>query len=343
MSDKNKHKRKSPEDFIRYRSDKMTGKERNSFERKLQKDPFAGEAAEGFSSLSSNELEKDLAHLQKRLKTRTGRRQGFMYYRIAASVALLMIISTVFIIVEKNHPGKQLSEITVGSESDVVSEDSPAIKPSEKYDAPEKAVIRTEKKEETTMDNRTTGKESVQKSAPVEKEKAAVARNFDSPTEKISEVSDEFVRVEQIAAPAAAMARTKTSPELIVTGKVLSSEDSMPLPGASVSIKGARSAVATDTGYYPPQPLNGKPAFEKYIQENIHRPDSSTTGQRVVVVVSFLVKTNGSVDSIKIIRSPDRLFSGETIRLIKSGPPWKPAEDNGKIIEDDVRVKIVFK
>lgn len=193
-------------------------------------------------------------------------------------------------------------------------------------------------------------------------------------------------------------------------GKVLSSEDSKPVQGANVIIKGTRTGVVTDSGgnfninladssnrtliaefvgmeskefkaksdsqvqvkldpavsalnevvvvgygikkaeaeaenedYVPPQPVNGKSEFDKYIRENIHRPDTVTTGQRIVVVVSFLVRTDGSIDSIRIFRSPGKLFSNEAIRLIRSGPSWMPARDNGKKIDDEVRVRVVFR
>ena len=97
------------------------------------------------------------------------------------------------------------------------------------------------------------------------------------------------------------------------------------------------------TGYVPPQPLNGKAEFDKYVQTHLHRPDTITDGQRIVVVISFLVRSDGGLDSIRIVRSPGKLFSDEAIRVIKSGPSWKPAEDNGKPIEDKVRIRIVFR
>ena len=85
----------------------MTGAERNSFERELQKDPFSEEAADGFGCLSESEAIKDVEILQKRLRTRVIRRQRFIYYRIAASIAILMVISSIFIIVEKNKSTNQ--------------------------------------------------------------------------------------------------------------------------------------------------------------------------------------------------------------------------------------------
>jgi TonB family protein len=91
------------------------------------------------------------------------------------------------------------------------------------------------------------------------------------------------------------------------------------------------------------EPIMGKSNFDKYIRNNLHRPDSVTSGQRVVVVVSLLIQTDGSIDSIRIVRSPGKAFSDEAMRVIKSGPPWKPAEDNGKPVEDEVRLRIVFR
>ena len=94
--------------------------------------------------------------------------------------------------------------------------------------------------------------------------------------------------------------------------------------------------------YIPPLPAAGKEAYNRYIRENLVRPDNSTAGQRVVVVLSFLVRSDGTPDSIRIVKSPDKLFSDEAIRVIKSGPKWKPAEDKGKLVEDRVTLNIIF-
>ena len=83
--------------------------------------------------------------------------------------------------------------------------------------------------------------------------------------------------------------------------------------------------------------------FDKYIRENLQWPDTLYSGQKAIVVLGFPVPTDGSIDSIKIIRSPGKPFSDEAIRLLRSGPSWQPAVDNGQIIEDQVRLRIVFK
>jgi len=410
MSDKNKYKKSSLTGFLRYRGNIMTGEERNSFEKELQKDPFAEEAVEGFASISSEEAKRDMALLQKRLSTKTTRRKGFVYYRIAASVAVLMIISTVFIILERNNSWKQLAETTVQSETFEIYEVQPIKEPAAKDEASEKPAIIAEKKsDKPALQQRKI--ETVKVAETVANIEIARTRRTDSLTESRTDISEVYVRSEQETAPYAAMAKAKSSPAALVRGNIISSEDNMPVPGANVIIKGTKTSVVTDTGgnfsitlpakesqtlvasfigmetkefeansdtqiqvsldpslsainevvvvgygakradskneeltgYVPPQPINGKTAFDKYIEENLLRPDTITTGQRVVVVVSFLIHTDGRIDSIRIVRSPDKLFSEEAIRLIKSGPSWIPGRENGKIIEDEVRVRIVFR
>ncbi len=61
MSGKNKHTKKDRQAFHDYLSDKMSGEERNAFERELEKDPFAAEAMEGLSSLSEDEIDRTFA------------------------------------------------------------------------------------------------------------------------------------------------------------------------------------------------------------------------------------------------------------------------------------------
>jgi len=61
------------------------------------------------------------------------------------------------------------------------------------------------------------------------------------------------------------------------------------------------------------------------------------------VVLGFLVRRDGSIDSINIVRSPGKLFSDEAIRVLKSGPLWNPAKDKGNTVEEYVRLRLVFR
>lgn len=353
MSDKNKNIRSILTDFFRYHRNELSGEERNSFERELQKDPLAEEAADGFASITPEEALKDITDLQKRLKTRFVRRQKFLVYRIAASIAVLMVISTLFIFIEKNKTEKQLADNSIQSKTPEITKSQPVAEPVAKDRASEKQKVFAAKK----TDKSATRKIIVEKGKSVgrdEKLQIAEERKNDSVSEFKEEPFQIYVAEEQKAVPVNAMAKERSlreSKEFDVKADTqvqvrldpsVTALSEVVVVGYGVKKTDSDNEEA-NTGHTPPQPTEGKSKFDKYIQDNLHRPDSATTGQRVVVVVSFLVHVDGHIDSIRIVRSPGKSFSDEAIRIIKSGPSWKPAEDNGKPVEDEVRMKIVFK
>jgi hypothetical protein len=94
-----------------------------------------------------------------------------------------------------------------------------------------------------------------------------------------------------------------------------------------------------------PQPVDGTVSFRNYINANIKIPDSQSTGSgdEAVAVVSFLVRADGIIDSIKVISSPGEAYALEATRLIKEGPAWRPAETDGRATDEEVRLRIVFR
>ncbi len=406
MSDKNKNKGKTLTEFLRYKSGEMTGEERNLFERELLKDPFTEEASDGFELLLPEEIKHDIKNIQKRLDSRTSARKGFLYYRIAASIAVLMVISSIFILVDWNKPEEQLADSEKSLVIIEISEGEPII---QNIADNTKTRETGEKYEKKSVREVNVSKAEAIRSETFNTEDKDIAGIVKKDTITLSSVRPVaiFMAEEKIAAPAA-MAKLKSASVLQVKGKVLSSDDSMPVPGANIRIKGTNAGVVTDaygnftltlpdsdkhtlladfigmetkefeakgdsqlevkldpslsalsevvvvgygakktddlpSGYVAPRPVNGKSAFDKYIEDNIQRPDTTTAGQRVVVVINFTVLSDGRIDSLKIVRSPGKPFSDEAIRLIRSGPQWKPAEQDGKKIDDEVRMRIVFR
>ncbi|MFZ0282548.1 MAG: hypothetical protein WAL29_12930, partial [Bacteroidales bacterium] len=131
MSGKSKHRKDQVTDFNRYRTNKMPDRERNSFERNLQQDKFAEEALQGFEGIDPEQAEADLVKLKKNLKQRVSGKPQVTWYRIAASVAVLMILSSIFIILEKNKPEPQLSYSPVTRPSIEISRPLPLEKQTE--------------------------------------------------------------------------------------------------------------------------------------------------------------------------------------------------------------------
>ena len=349
MPDNKENKNKDLTGFMRYRRGEMTGKERNVFERELQKDPFAEEALEGLASVSPDESLKDLSDLQKRLKARTIRRRKFMITRIAASVAVLMVISSIYIVVERNTSGRKLTETAVESRMLEIKESKSLKAPASDEDKSERMTTPEVEKTIKTADKKAIAETSI-KVLPAEKVKIAGEQNADQLTvnknteaEKAAASPAMMIQGKSVALQSAKEMNAKSDTQTIVSkDSSVSALNEVVVVGYGIPrTKAGKDDTMMD--YSPPQPVIGNTAFNNYIRENLHRPDSTTEGQRVVVVLSFLVQTNGKIDSIRIVRSPGKLFSDEAIRLIKSGPQWIPARDNGKIIDEEVRLRIVFK
>jgi outer membrane biosynthesis protein TonB len=320
MQDRNKNRKSSLKDFIRYHVDKMQGKERNAFERELQKDPFAAEASEGFASIAADEGLRDISDLQKQLKQRTVRRQRLIIYRIAASVAVLMVVSSLFILVDRNRSPKQIASNISRTEPAEINEPQPIIEPSVKMDVQEQPERIAEKKRKRAND---------------QQNKTGSAKVVASPEDKRIADYQDLDSVHEIEASPVNQDTITSDPSLAARSEVAA--------GAYGVKKAEYKQEAVPAGYVPPQPAGGMSDFYKYIRENLQWPDSTFAGQKAVVVMSFLVRINGTVDSIKIIRSPGQPFSDEAIRLLRSGPAWNPAEEDGKPVEDEVRVRVVFK
>jgi hypothetical protein len=294
MAGKNKDIRPALYSFLRYLGKKTSNSERNAFERDLQKDPFAEEAVEGFEGIPATRIEKDLGILQKKLRSKTVNRRRMILYRVAASVAVLMTISSLFFIIKYHKPEIQVSQNISEREFEIAK--PPAI--SEPKQNEDKQIAYNEPKGVAQK------KEEVPGVAQKKEEKPGVAVAVDSTSLKAA----------KNAAPAVA--------------------------GVAGELKSMSRKQLVD--YSPPEPVTGKNEFERYISENIRRPADSKQGE-MIVTLSFIVRSTGIRDSIKIISSPGRSFSDEAIRLIKEGPAWIPAERNNTKIDEVVRLRIVFK
>ncbi len=325
MREKNKNKRVSLTDFIRYRNDKMKGKERNAFERELQKDPFAEAASEGFAVVTTQEASDDIAGLQMHLKKRVIKRQRLIFYRIAASIAVLMLVSSIFIIIEKTSTKKHFTSVIAQTEPLEIEESGPITLPAEIVELSEKSAVVAKEIPDRVVEL-SVKRESEEPVTPATEDRIAASKE----KKAVLQAEDEEFEAEQ------------DTPVNVRSDPRLSAQSEVVEVGYGVA-KDESGKEEMPDGYIPPLPAVGKSNFDAYIRENIRQPDTTTSGQKVVVILNFIVHTDGSIDSIRILRSPGKLFSDEAIRLIRSGPAWKPAENNGSLIEDQVRVRIVFK
>jgi TonB family protein len=417
------------EKFLDYSDRRMASRERNIFEKDLQRDLFESEAAEGLSALSPVEARQDLNELNDRLYARTRNSSRFVFYRIAAAVAALIVVGSIIILATRN-----LDQITeqaavtenVKSEKNIAGEtlsESPIpaqnIQPNIKKESV--PVSESEKSTAISETNNSKSKEI----AGVSHEDVSVKKdNYLVSAERQSETQDEKSEIPVVSTPSSVTSEnsriiTRKYVDNYVHGVVVSSEDKLPLPGATVKIRGTSAGTYTDkngnfelpvqpeseitlvaeyigmkesevrldtakkvqitldpaeseedevvvVGYgvqekskitgavstfemndtpdwQLPSPVTGSRKFKEYISENLQYPVADTIKKREVVVLNFIVAENGRPKNITVLKSPGRSFSDEAIRLLVSGPDWFPARRDGKIIEAETMIRIVFK
>ena len=61
------------------------------------------------------------------------------------------------------------------------------------------------------------------------------------------------------------------------------------------------------------------------------------------VVVQFVVKKDGSVGQVKVVRSKDPDLAKEAVRVVKSLPPFTPGKQNGIPVNVLYTLPITFK
>lgn len=98
-------------------------------------------------------------------------------------------------------------------------------------------------------------------------------------------------------------------------------------------------AIAATPAKYP----GGDAAMQEFIKTHLQYPaEARESGIEGVVNVGFIVNTDGSIGTIKILRMIDPDLEQEAIRIIKIMPKWEPATDNGQAVSSEAKVAIDF-
>lgn len=88
----------------------------------------------------------------------------------------------------------------------------------------------------------------------------------------------------------------------------------------------------------------GMQALMEYLSKNVKYPvkayENKTQGR---VIVSFVVKKDGSISNTEIIRSVDQYLDKEAERVIAAMPKWKPGKQRGQAVNVRFTVPVMFK
>lgn len=104
------------------------------------------------------------------------------------------------------------------------------------------------------------------------------------------------------------------------------------------TISGTKYIIYPSFAMFP----TGEKGMMKFISDNLKYPknDICIEGR---VVIRFLVKDDGMIDSVKVLRGIHPDFDNEALRVVKLMPRWIPAKLNGKGIENWFTLPITFK
>lgn len=88
----------------------------------------------------------------------------------------------------------------------------------------------------------------------------------------------------------------------------------------------------------------GDEACYKWLSENIKYPSiCQEQGIQGRVFLSFVVNKDGSIEQIKVMRSPDQHLSDEAVRVVGKMPKWKPARQGNKNVRSKFNLPVMFK
>ncbi|GAC1536886.1 MAG: hypothetical protein NVS3B15_17250 [Sediminibacterium sp.] len=77
----------------------------------------------------------------------------------------------------------------------------------------------------------------------------------------------------------------------------------------------------------------GLPAWQKYLERNLNRDlpvENGAPPGKYTVTVSFIVDKSGNISEVQAENDPGYGTKEEAIRVIRKGPAWKPAVQNGR-------------
>ena len=82
----------------------------------------------------------------------------------------------------------------------------------------------------------------------------------------------------------------------------------------------------------------------EYIRENLIYPEAAAeAGIEGTVLVSFIVRRDGSIDEVRVTRGVDPALDAEAVRVVKNMPEWIPARNNGRYVSSYFGLPVIFR
>lgn len=92
-----------------------------------------------------------------------------------------------------------------------------------------------------------------------------------------------------------------------------------------------------------PTPPGGMQAWFSYLGENLKYPEAAKEkGVEGVVIIELMVKADGTVENVSVVRGIGGGCDEEAARVIRESPNWTPGEKDGKPVNTVMKLPIKF-
>lgn len=353
----NQQKHISEADYRRYLNGEMTGKERNAFEKLMQRYPFEAEALEGLREISADQLTRDMDELKQRLGRRVQKSNRMIWWAAAASMAILTASGILWYNLDQEVSDPQVAEHTMVEKlSEKHESDKGEVKsmiPATK--SPEKEKAKVEGNNQLLVNP---GEASDHAEAEVEDAvEITVAENDQEETTQVEvvespvEISDaEISGSKPVSKPAPGPANEM----IIVEDETIQNqtyEENVEMefdfaePNTTRHAKSITSGAAQAQINAPilkAQPMMEEHEFKAWLQSQaVLEPDAEMDS--IVVLLYLFVDESGSITRFENANQADHKYFKKARKILRSGPPWQPAMINGVAIKSELELKVVFK
>lgn len=104
----------------------------------------------------------------------------------------------------------------------------------------------------------------------------------------------------------------------------------MPAAAQSITETGTLEKPIPSPADAEPQFPGGPAAWAAFLSRHLQAPASLEAGEKITVLVRFVVDATGAVTGYEIIKSGGAAFDEEVLRVLRRMPRWKPALRNGQ-------------
>jgi TonB family protein len=109
-----------------------------------------------------------------------------------------------------------------------------------------------------------------------------------------------------------------------------------------LTVEEEHKKIFTSAEKMPAFPGGGE-GWTRHLQKNLRYPDKAIDkGIQGVAKVTFMVDNMGNLSDFEIVQNPGSGLGEEALRVIKEGPNWEPAEQNGKLVNAKVTQTVTF-